>query len=96
MPYSTRCAPDGSDAQRVRYAFRLVLSRPPQTAELSRLERLYTGSLARFEKLRTLHGEKAMWRLLEELGDAVERIPVDVPVPQDIDTLEDYERVLGA
>jgi mono/diheme cytochrome c family protein len=39
-----------SSSDRVRYAFRLALSRPPQAAELSRLERLYTQSLARFEK----------------------------------------------
>jgi hypothetical protein len=39
-----------SSSDRVRYAFRVVLSRPPKTAELSRLEKLYTQSLARFEK----------------------------------------------
>lgn len=46
-------------------------------------------------ELDALHGEKAMWRLLESLGEAVERVPVDVPLPQDIDTVEDYERVLS-
>jgi hypothetical protein len=39
-----------SSSDRVRYAFRLVLARPPQTAELSRLEKLYAQSVARFEK----------------------------------------------
>jgi len=47
------------------------------------------------DALGTLHGDKAMWHLLENLGDAVERIPVDVPCPQDIDTLEDYRSVLA-
>jgi mono/diheme cytochrome c family protein len=39
-----------SSSDRVRYALRAVLSRPPQAAELSRLEKLYAQSLARFAK----------------------------------------------
>lgn len=47
------------------------------------------------DDLRALHGDKAMWRLLEHLGDAVERVPIKVPLPPDIDTEEDYERAMS-
>src|SRR5205085_2943244 len=55
-----------SSSDRVRYAFRVVLSRPPQTAELSRLEKLYTQSLARFSKQR----EAAIKLATDPLGPA--------------------------
>jgi molybdenum cofactor cytidylyltransferase len=49
-----------------------------------------------FSELERLHGDKAVWKLLEERrGDVVE-VPVDGPVPRDVDTWEDYEAVLAA
>jgi len=45
------------------------------------------------DRLYALHGDKGMWRLLEELGNDVARIEVDADLPKDVDTLEDYRRV---
>lgn len=46
--------------------------------------------------LRELHGDKAVWKLLEQR--AAEVVEVDVPglVPADVDTLEDYERLISS
>jgi hypothetical protein len=35
-----------------------------------------------------------MWRLLEDLGEAVERVDLDIAAPADVDTWDDYQRVL--
>jgi molybdenum cofactor cytidylyltransferase len=48
-----------------------------------------------FDDLRYLHGDKAVWRLLEERADDVEEVPVPGPVPLDVDTWADYEAVLS-
>jgi molybdenum cofactor cytidylyltransferase len=47
-----------------------------------------------FAALAALHGDKAVWKLLERAGDAVAEVAVDGPVPRDVDTWEDYEAVL--
>ena len=45
--------------------------------------------------LAALHGDKAVWKLLElRAGDVVE-LPVPGPVPPDVDTDEDYRRALA-
>ena len=51
---------------------------------------------ASFADLRTLHGDKGVWRLLDRAGDDVVEVPVGGPVPRDVDTWEDYEAVLAA
>lgn len=49
-----------------------------------------------FPELAALHGDKAVWRMLaERAGDVVE-LPVPGTVPLDVDTDEDYRRVLAA
>ncbi|WP_024365101.1 nucleotidyltransferase family protein [Arthrobacter sp. TB 26] len=46
-------------------------------------------------ELAALHGDKAVWKLLEQrAADAVE-LRVQGPVPLDVDTDEDYRRVLA-
>ncbi len=47
-----------------------------------------------FVELATLHGDKAVWKLLDRLP--VVDVPVAGPVPRDVDTWEDYEAVLSA
>jgi molybdenum cofactor cytidylyltransferase len=47
-----------------------------------------------FGELGRLHGDKAVWRLLDERGDAVAEVRVPGPVPLDVDTWEDYRAVL--
>jgi len=49
-----------------------------------------------FEELANLHGDKGVWRLLDERADEVVEVPITGPVPLDVDTPEDYEAVLAA
>lgn len=49
-----------------------------------------------FPRLAGLRGDKAVWRLMDELGDAVAEVPVAGPVPRDVDTWEDYRAVLAS
>jgi molybdenum cofactor cytidylyltransferase len=48
-----------------------------------------------FGELAGLHGDKAVWRLLEERASDVVEVPVPGPVPLDVDTRDDYEAVLA-
>jgi molybdenum cofactor cytidylyltransferase len=47
-------------------------------------------------ELASLHGDKAVWKLLEQRADDVVEVPTPGPVPLDVDTEEDYRRVLAA
>ena len=49
-----------------------------------------------FDDLRGLHGDKAVWRLLEQHAARVTEVPVRGPVPPDVDTWEDYRAVVAA
>jgi molybdenum cofactor cytidylyltransferase len=49
-----------------------------------------------FGQLADLHGDKGVWRLLDERADDVVDVPVPGPIPLDVDTQEDYEAVLAA
>jgi molybdenum cofactor cytidylyltransferase len=49
-----------------------------------------------FAELRSLHGDKAVWRMLDERADEVDEVPVAGPVPLDVDTWADYEAVVAA
>ena len=48
-----------------------------------------------FGELAGLHGDKAVWKLLDRRGDAVVEVAVPGPVPIDVDTRADYEAVLA-
>ena len=50
---------------------------------------------ALFDDLSRLHGDKGVWRLMDQLGDAVVEVPVSGPVPPDVDTWTDYEALLA-
>ena len=62
----------------------------------------YMGSLGHpfifsteaFGDLRGLHGDKAVWKLIEAYPDRVREIDLDAELPPDVDTPEDYERAL--
>ncbi len=45
-------------------------------------------------ELAALHGDKAVWRLLEQRADDVVEVRAAGPVPLDVDTEEDYRRLL--
>jgi len=47
-----------------------------------------------FPELGALHGDKGVWKLLDRYGDEVIDVPVDEPIPRDVDTWADYEAVL--
>lgn len=51
-------------------------------------------SAAAFADLRGLHGDKAVWKLLEQRSHEVAEVAVDGPVPLDVDTWADYRAVL--
>lgn len=46
--------------------------------------------------LRLLHGDKAVWKLLEQRASDVVEVVVPGLVPLDVDTQEDYEQLLAA
>ena len=46
-----------------------------------------------FGQLTQLHGDKAVWKLQDQLGAEVVEVRIGGPVPPDIDTWEDYEAV---
>jgi molybdenum cofactor cytidylyltransferase len=49
-----------------------------------------------FGDLAELHGDKAVWKLLDRRPHEVAEVGVPGPVPLDVDTWEDYEAVLAA
>ena len=48
-----------------------------------------------FEDLRGLHGDKAVWKLIEAYPERVRRVEIAAPLPPDVDTPEDYELALA-
>ncbi|MGD9736398.1 MAG: NTP transferase domain-containing protein [Solirubrobacterales bacterium] len=49
-----------------------------------------------FGDLAAMHGDKAVWKLLERRAGEVVEVPVPGPIPPDVDTWEDYEAALAA
>jgi molybdenum cofactor cytidylyltransferase len=49
-----------------------------------------------FGALADLHGDKGVWRLLDERAGEVVDVRIPGPIPLDVDTPEDYEAVLAA
>jgi molybdenum cofactor cytidylyltransferase len=50
---------------------------------------------AAFGDLRELHGDKAVWKLMDRRPDDVVEVRVPGTVPRDVDTRADYEAVLA-
>jgi molybdenum cofactor cytidylyltransferase len=48
-----------------------------------------------FGELAALHGDKGVWKLLDRHAMEVVDVPVDGPIPRDVNTWEDYDAVLG-
>ncbi len=48
-----------------------------------------------FGELAALHGDKGVWRLLDQGSEHVREVPVAGHIPLDVDTAEDYRAVLG-
>jgi molybdenum cofactor cytidylyltransferase len=49
---------------------------------------------AAFGELSAMHGDKAVWKLLDVYADEVVEVPIAGPVPLDIDTWADYQAVV--
>ncbi len=47
-------------------------------------------SAAAFADLRGLHGDKAVWKLLDAYPERFRQVPADRDLPQDVDTWDDY------
>jgi molybdenum cofactor cytidylyltransferase len=47
-----------------------------------------------FGELRELHGDKAVWKLLDRHEAEAAEIPVQGPIPRDVDTWDDYRVIL--
>ena len=41
------------------------------------------------------HGDKAVWKLVDQHPEWVREVPVDLPYPRDVNTWEDYQAILG-
>lgn len=54
----------------------------------------FAFSRTAFGDLAAMHGDKAVWKLLERYADEVAEVPVAGPVPIDVDTWSDYEALL--
>ncbi len=50
----------------------------------------FVFSSAAFPTLRDLHGDKAVWKILDSEPERVRRVPIARPVPADVDTWDDY------
>jgi len=48
-----------------------------------------------FGELRALHGDKAVWRLVEAHPERVSRVEIAAPLPPDVDSPEDYDLALA-
>jgi molybdenum cofactor cytidylyltransferase len=48
-------------------------------------------SAAAFDALRGLHGDKAVWKLLDADPDRFRQVPAERPLPRDVDTWDDYD-----
>jgi molybdenum cofactor cytidylyltransferase len=49
-----------------------------------------------FDDLRTLHGDKAVWKVLESGRYSVTEVAIQTAVPIDVDTWADYEALLAS
>jgi molybdenum cofactor cytidylyltransferase len=48
-----------------------------------------------FPELAVLHGDKAVWKVIESGRVPVTELRVDGPIPPDVDTWADYEQLVG-
>jgi molybdenum cofactor cytidylyltransferase len=49
-----------------------------------------------FGELEQMHGDKAVWKLLDRHASEVVDVPVGGPIPRDVDTWEDYAAVTAS
>jgi molybdenum cofactor cytidylyltransferase len=67
------------------------VSNPPPTA----LGHPFVFAREAFGELRSLHGDKAVWKLIEAHPERVSRVEIAAPLPPDVDDPEDYDLALA-
>lgn len=48
-----------------------------------------------FDQMVVLHGDKAVWKLVDQHPEWVREVPIDRSLPSDINTWEDYQAILN-
>lgn len=64
-------------------------------AERAKLGHPFIFDRGAFGDLRSLHGDKAVWKLIEAYPERISRIEIEAELPPDVDTPEDYEVALA-
>lgn len=49
-----------------------------------------------FEQMKELHGDKAVWKMVDQHPNWVVDVAIDSPAPKDINTLEDYQSLVDS
>jgi molybdenum cofactor cytidylyltransferase len=65
------------------------------TSYRGRLGHPFVFAREAFADLRKLHGDKAVWKLIESFPERVRRVEVAAELPPDVDRPEDYARALA-
>jgi molybdenum cofactor cytidylyltransferase len=47
-----------------------------------------------FPSLEDLHGDKAVWKLVDQHPEWVSEVQIDRPYPRDVNTWEDYQAIV--
>ena len=65
------------------------------TAYMGGLGHPFVFAREAFGELRSLHGDKAVWKLIEAHPERVSRVEIAAPLPPDVDDPEDYDLTLA-
>ena len=87
---------DSSLIDDVRYEWESERSWAAVTSYEGGLGHPFVFSVQAFPSLRALHGDKAVWKLVDDSPERVHRVAVARPLPRDVDTWSDYEEVAAA
>jgi molybdenum cofactor cytidylyltransferase len=79
----------------VTYEWRSLRAWACVTSYEGKLGHPFVFATEAFEDLRGLHGDKAVWKLIEAYPERVRRVEIAAPLPPDVDTPEDYELALA-
>ncbi len=52
---------------------------------------IFAGQM--FDQLKSLHGDKAAWKLVDANSDSVQEVNFSLPIPDDVNTAADFERL---
>jgi molybdenum cofactor cytidylyltransferase len=67
----------------------------PQRPDSLALGHPFVFAREAFGELRSLHGDKAVWKLIEAHPERVSRVEIAAPLPPDVDDPEDYDLALA-